>query len=110
MSAATPEHRAAIHALAADLRKSGKSVWPYKLIIEFPKNADFNTKRSIIASSLESSRWFRAKGEDDSELWWIWDELKDADNMHHLELCVSALYDLADYDRCWIEFRETEEN
>ncbi|TIH33694.1 hypothetical protein D4765_14525 [Subtercola vilae] len=66
----------------------------------------FEVNRNAFAWALKASNWFRAKGGEDytNELWQLWDEIKDADDVDHFDAVLDALYDLADEDRCWIRF------
>lgn len=105
----TADHRADMHRLATERRQAGKPIWAYRLTVHMPESLPFEKKRQRFADALENSAWFKAEGEEDSELWWAWDEIKDADDEDHFDLVLNAIYDMADYDRCWIQFDYSEE-
>ena len=67
----------------------------------------FEQKRAAIAGAIARATDFPSDPSVDlnnreMELWELWDELKDADDAHHLDLCLTVLYDWADENRVWI--------
>lgn len=100
------EHKVAIHQLVTERKKAGKPVWEYTLdlsFIELDPDKNWEAYRDQVAIAIKNSSWFAAKGEQDSELWTLWDEFKDAEDREHGNHVFNALYDEADYDRCWIK-------
>ncbi len=73
-------------------------------------NLTWEEKRDRIAVTLQRMRDFPrddapagdVSGRGD-ELYEVWDELRDAEDPDHLNLCLSGLYDWADQHRVWIE-------
>lgn len=82
--------------------------WKYRITARREENASFEQNRDWFAAALQGSAWFKAKAEEDSPLWWLWGEIKDADDVEHFDLVLNAIYDEADADRCWIEFKAGE--
>ena len=86
--------------------RAGKTVWDYRVEIPLTDDMSFKQKRNAFAKGLEDSRWFTAQGVDESsELWVLWDEIKDAEPVEHFDAVLDAIYDLADEDRCWLTLR-----
>jgi len=99
------DHRVAMSNLVAERKSNGKSVWAYHLKVNMSADLSFKQRRNNFAAALKRSAWFKAVAEDEfSDLWQAWDEIKDAENVEHFDACLSEIYDMADYDRCWIEF------
>jgi len=40
----------------------------------------------------------------DTELFVLWEEIRDADDVKHFDQVLESIYDLADTDRCFIRF------
>lgn len=93
-----------MYQLATERRRQGKPIWRFHLTVSMPEHLPFEQKRQRFADALHASPWFKAEGEGDSVLWDLWDEIKDAEDEEHFDLVMDAIYDLADYDRCWIQF------
>lgn len=92
--------------VAQSLRAGGKNVWKHKLFAHLTDEMSFEEKRDEFAESLKASSWFRAVAHSyDDELWMLWDEIKDAEDVEHFDSVLDAIYDLADEDRCWITLR-----
>jgi hypothetical protein len=79
--------------------------WKYTL--ETPRTGVFETDRDAFAANLKASKWFQetTNGEEDTELWMLWDFIKDAETVSEFDVALSELYDLADYDKAWITFK-----
>jgi transposase len=108
----TAESIVETHQIARALVRSGRNPWTYKLKIYVNDNWSFEKKRDTIAEALKNSSWFKVSSEEgqrfspeDSEIYQLWDEMKDADNEDHFDLCWDAVYDLADYERCAISLQ-----
>lgn len=99
------EHIVATHKLATERRKAGKPVWEYTVDISRPWNDDslsYEEKRDQIVGILKRSRWYRDTDEY-SDLHEVVDNLADAPDVDEFDGWWDQLYDLADYDRAWIE-------
>lgn len=103
----TIEHIVETHQIARDRRAAGKPVWQYELKAE-RRDGDFEWNRDTFAAALKGSKWFRdtvpATAEHQSDLWQLWDEIKDSEDVAHFDAVLDAIYDLADYERCAITF------
>lgn len=57
---------------------------------------------------FEKSEWFKAATDDgsdqDSELFVLWDEIKDADDVAHYDAVRGLINDVADIEWCVITF------
>jgi hypothetical protein len=93
------DQRVAAHQAATARRAAGLPIWEGRFEPKIDRNLPFEQIREQFATALHNSKWFKECGEEDGSLWWIWDEIKDADDMDHWALCLDALYDLADQDR-----------
>jgi hypothetical protein len=111
----TIEHIAETHRIARARRDAGERVWQYTVTTVRPlagilvdtREARFRELRDRFAAALKSSSWFRESTKDDgedSELWALWDEIKDAETDDHFNAVLAMIYDLADVERCWLEF------
>lgn len=108
----TVEHIAETHAIAQGLRDAGKRTWQYRVTLvrpdaSFEGQARFVEVRDRFARTIRGSAWFRASTKDageDAELWALWDEIKDAETPEHYDAVLSMIYNLADLERCWIEW------
>jgi hypothetical protein len=106
----SPEHRVEMFNIASDRRKKGQPVWAYRLTSTRVEDAPFEENRDRFAQDFHDSSWFKAKGPQEGEpeysndLWQLWDEIKDAEDVDHFDLVLNSIYDAADYDRCWIQF------
>ncbi len=101
------EHKVVVHQLVTERKKAGKPVWEYTLdlsFIELDPDENWEAYRDQVAIAIKNSSWYAAKGGDeDTPLWVLWDEFKDAETREHGGYVFDALYDEADYDRCWIK-------
>lgn len=111
------EHKVAIHQLAAKRRAAGLPVWKYtvrgfKAALEAHEDDLIATIGKLVAI-LKSSKWYK-KSEEYGDLWDLIDELSDIDNPdidwdlnynpeRHFNAVLGAIYDLADWERVWLE-------
>jgi hypothetical protein len=103
------DHIVETHRIAAELRAQGKPTWAYHL--RALRYADFEESRDAFADALRRSTWFRESTAQDgefSELWVLWDEIKDTENVDTFDFILDEIYDLADIERCHIEFIRVE--
>ena len=100
------EHRIAAHREADPRRHvpGRSSTWDWEVPLKQHLHAEesFETIRDNVAAELHRSPWFALHGQKDGDLFEIWDELKDAEDVDHFNLVLDALYDLADHERAWI--------
>ena len=104
----TVDHIVETHQLAQSRRAAGRPVWEHKIVAQRDDD-DFEWTRDRFAEALKISPWMRASikaagDKFDSELWQLWDEIKDAEDERHFNGVLDAIYDLADLERCWITF------
>ena len=91
------EQRVAAHQAAVERKNNGLHAWSnIRFEPKLDRNLPFEEIRDQFAKALQESTWFKKFGEENGELWDIWDEIKDADDVDHWDLCLNALYDLAD--------------
>jgi hypothetical protein len=108
-----------MHQLVRERRQQDKSVWDLTVrgirdALETPSD-DFLVTRDVIVRAFESSSWYQNTNRDEHrKLEDILDELRDVgspdidwddgyDEVEHFNSCMHALYDLADWNRVWIE-------
>jgi uncharacterized Zn finger protein len=91
------------HTEAANRRATGRPVWDEKITAPRVEGAPFEQTRDAFVKALEGSDWFKRQEEGD-ELHQLWDEIKDAEDADHFDLCLDGIYDLADEDRIWVWF------
>ena len=99
----TIESTVANHQAASERRLAGRPVWDRKLSAVRVDGAPFKVNRDAFAAALENSAWLK-QSEDFGELWTLWDEIKDADDIEHFDSVLDAIYDLADEERVWLTF------
>lgn len=105
----TVDHLVRTNRIAAELRAQGKPTWVYHLRV--PRYTDFEESRDAFADALRRSTWFRVSTAQDgeySELWRLWDEIKDTENVDTFDFILDEIYDLADIERCHIAFLRVE--
>jgi hypothetical protein len=113
------EHKVAMHRLARERHRQGKSVW--ELTVRGVRSVlesfydDFITTRDAVVRAFEMSSWYQdTNREEHRQLEDILDELRDVgspdidwdddyDEVEHFNACMNAIYDLADYHRVWID-------
>ena len=101
--ARTIEGILANHKAASKLRSEGKPIWAETITATRVDGGSFKRNRNAFATALKRSMWFK-RAEPDDELHQLWDEIKDADDADHFDICLDAIYDLADEDRIFIKF------
>lgn len=101
-------HIVAVHELAAERRRAGKPVWDHTLRAVRDENGTFEENRDRFARSLRASSWFRASTDNGtdifSDLYCLWEDLAEAEDVAEFDAHLANLYDLADYERCFIQF------
>jgi hypothetical protein len=101
----TVEHIVETHQVAQARRDRGERVWQYQLVASMPADQPFEERRDHFAEVLHESKWFKdVAGDDTAELYVLWDEIKDAQDVEHFDSVLALIYDEADIDRCWITF------
>ena len=98
------EHKVAVHRLAAERRAAGKPVWAHTIRLGHLFHDDeltFEQKRDGLIRLVKASSWFKSQGAA-SELHEAIEELADTENGDDFDVVMSAVYDMADYDRVWI--------
>jgi hypothetical protein len=106
----TIDHLVETHRIAAERRAAGKRHWAHRLTVTRYTDGTFEQNRDEFAGALKCSSWFRASTKEeseDSELWQMWDEIKDAETVDHFDSVLDDIYDLADLERCVISFART---
>jgi hypothetical protein len=101
------EHLVDMHRLAAERRAAGLPVWSATLRIkqhftDAEHGPEFEAARDAIVAAVKASGWFRREDEF-SRLHEVVDGLADADGAEEFDAWLDELYDLADYDRVWVE-------
>lgn len=100
----TIESLLAAHQAAQERRDAGEPVWE-KGRIHIPSTSrglPWQERRDIIVRRLRASWWFKRYDECDDLPQFV-DELADAEGPKHVDQVMSAIYDLADADRVWIQ-------
>lgn len=102
-----PHHDELLRALQED-EQPGQT-WPYRLSIY--KFLDPWSTRDSFARALEQSAWMsaavtRAGTREACTLHSLWDGLRVASSVPEFDRLVWAIQELAEQDRCWIEFIE----
>lgn len=102
----TVEHKVEMHRLASERRKAGQPVWRYHVTIGhkfLDDNLPFAERRDALVADLKASKWYRRQEErEESELWQLIDELSDVEDEDTFDYTWDQIYDLADYERAWI--------
>lgn len=108
MSKTTDIHpRVAAHREAVKAKADGHpSGWRHTIYLKSVLRDDSNSfedKCQKLAETIQASAWYKADVAEspDGDLWGAVDELSTADDVEHLDYCLSVLYDLADHDRVW---------
>lgn len=110
----TIEGIVASHQAATERRKAGKPIWDHKLHIKHLLSNDGSDETAQetgrqIAQVLLASSWLKADEKENGErmgggeVAQVADEIKDVDDLEHLNAVLDALYGLADADRVWID-------
>jgi hypothetical protein len=89
------------HRAATELRKAGRPIWTYKVILKDIFHNDdltFEQRRDAIVRRLRKSPWAK----DNYTLSEYLDELADAEDADDFDYVWDAIYDEADRDRVWI--------
>lgn len=84
--------------------------WPYRLSV-YKLAGDWATRDSLVRA-LGQSAWMaaaiaRAGAAESCTLWTLWHALQGASTTTEYDRIVRAIHELAEQDRCWIEFVET---
>jgi hypothetical protein len=98
------DHKVAIHQLAATRRAAGQPVWAHRIRLGDLFHNDettFEQKRDGFVRIMKNSKWFTSQ-EPFSELDEYLDGAAHADDADEFDYWLSEIYDLADYDRVWI--------
>lgn len=101
----TAEHRAEMHRIASERRAQGKPIWDRKIRLGDVFHNDaltFEQKRDTIVTRIRNSGWLKGRDEFD-ELVLAVEELAESDNVNWFDSVWSLIYDIADYDRVWID-------
>lgn len=78
--------------------------WLYKVDVKnvfYDDELTFEQKKRAIVLRLKRSEWVRSKNEWD-DLVMLVEELEDSADVKEFDFVWDAIYDEADYDRCWI--------
>lgn len=101
----TPDHKVEMHQLARARVAAGLPVWDRKIRLgDVFRNEDmsFEERRDAIAARLRASAWLtdpdRRMGLDEAV-----DGLAGAEDVDEFDGWWDEIYDLADYDRVWID-------
>ena len=100
----TVENRVECFKAADELRKQGKPIWTYTLNFSdvfHNDNLEFEEKLERIVNIIKRSRWYLNQ-DGYSELHYLIDDLADSVDEDEFNEYWDNLYDLADYDRVWI--------
>ena len=101
----TVEHRVEMARLARERRAAGKPVWDGKIKfggIFRDEALSFDELRDTVVRRLRASTWFKKHDEYDDLPQFV-EELADTKDRASFDDALDAIYDLADYDRIWIE-------
>lgn len=98
------EHKVDMHRLASERRSQGRPVWDRKINMKgvLDRDAPFEEIRDEVVRRLRHSTWMGQAGED-SELDYAIQELADTTDADEFDYVWNEIYDLADWDRVWIE-------
>jgi hypothetical protein len=80
--------------------------WKHKLLLADVWNDDdlsLIEKRDVIVARIKKLPMYDDTGDDDSDLWWIVDELSDVTNEEDFDVVWDGFYDWADTERVWVE-------
>ena len=103
----TAEHRAEMFQLAQERKHAGLPVWNRKIKLgDVFHNEDmtFEQRRDSIVSRVRASCWLIGRDEFD-DLVLLVEDLATAEDAREFDEMWDAIYDIADYDRVWIETR-----
>lgn len=98
-------------ALRASQEKRAPGIdWPYQLRV-YRFGGSYEATRDSFVMALGQSAWMAASLADagsssKSTLWGLCEELKAAKTKARFDQVLMAVYELADQNRCWIEFVE----
>lgn len=98
------EHKVAIHRLAAARRAAGKPIWAHRIRLGNLFHNDelsFEEKRDTLVRLVKASAWYTGE-EVFSDLHSLIEEMEDTEDVDAFDDVMSAVYDMADYDRVWI--------
>lgn len=102
----TPEHRADMYALVQERRAQGLPQWekPTVRLKDFWHDDEmpFEDKRDRFVQRVKSSGWLAMSDQAD-ELECLLDEIGDTETPSDFDWVLSLIFDIADYDRVWIE-------
>lgn len=91
-------------ALVRARKDAGLSVWQYRVNIgdiwQHAEALDAPELGRRLALRIRASAWFKAEG--DGILGEYIDELADVEDTDHFNAVWDAIYDIASYDRAWI--------
>ena len=97
------QHRADMHTLATNRRAVGKPVWESRVNIGgilHNEDLTFEAKRDRFVAAIKGSKWFSENASED--LAETIEEMEDTDTVEYFDQVLSVVYDLADYDRIWL--------
>lgn len=101
----TVEHRVEMARIARERTAAGKPVWDRKIRLGGvfrDETLTFEELRDTVVRALRTSSWFKRHDEYD-DLPQYTEELADTEDRAAFNDVLDAIYDLADYDRVWIE-------
>lgn len=101
----TVDHIVETHTLASLLRAAGRPIWTDTLNLKDVFHSDdliFTEKRDAIVSRIKRMRWYKDAEAEGGSLFYLVDELADAEDAEEFDAVWDAIYDIADYDRVWI--------
>jgi hypothetical protein len=102
----TPDHRADMHRLVQERRGQGLPPWEKTKVRlkDFWNEEDmpFKEKRDRFVQRVKASGWLE-KSEQAEELECLLGEIGDTETVDDFDWVLGLIYDIADYDRIWIE-------
>jgi hypothetical protein len=100
----TPGHKADMFGLARSRMAAGKKSWEHTINLGgvfHNESLTFTDRRDAIVRILRASKWVRDTDEF-GRLAEVVDNVADAEDVTEFDGWWDELYDLADYDRVWI--------
>lgn len=102
----TLDHIVDTHRIARERVAAGKPVWAHTVRIARDPEGTFEENRDRTVNALRASSWFRAVDGADpmSRLTALMYDMADTERAEEYNMVLDEVYDLADVDRCFIEF------